>query len=89
MPVNQFSAPHLQLPQLVQLCLLSEREGTTTTTFSRLRQVPAFTEIQELMAKGMSLKLMPPKILPDKVAPQAEKIIAIKAEESPFAQPVA
>ncbi len=89
MPVNQFSSPHLQLPQLVPLLSF-----TTVKDYedyiSRLKQVPrVFAEIQELMAKGMSLKLMPPKILLDKVAPQAEKIIAIKAEESPFAQPVA
>ena len=89
MPVNQFSSPHLQLPQLVPLLSFSTVKDYEDY-ISRLKQVPrVFAEIQELMAKGMSLKLMPPKILLDKVAPQAEKIIAIKAEESPFAQPVA
>jgi len=88
MPVNQFSSPHLQLPQLVPLLAF-----TTVKDYedylSRLKQVPrVFAEIQELMAKGRSLKLMPPKILLDKVAPQAEKITAIRIEDSPFTRPV-
>ena len=88
MPVNQFSSPHLQLPQLVPLLPFTNVKDYEDY-ISRLKQVPrVFTQIQELMAKGMSLKLMPPRILLDKVAPQAEKIVAIKAEDSPFAQPV-
>lgn len=88
MPVNQFSSPHLQLPQLVPLLSFTNVKDYEDY-ISRLKQVPrVFTQIQELMAKGMSLKLMPPRILLDKVAPQAEKIVAIKAEDSPFAQPV-
>jgi len=89
MPVNQFSSPHLQLPQLVPLLAFTNVKDYEDY-IARLKQVPrVLTQIQELMAKGMSLKLMPPKILLDKVAPQAEKIIAGKPEESPFAQPVA
>ena len=89
MPVNQFSSPHLQLPQLVPL-LSFKSVKDYEDYISRLKQVPrVFAQIQELMTKGMGLKLMPPKILLDKVAPQAEKIIAVRAEESPFAQPVA
>jgi uncharacterized protein (DUF885 family) len=88
MPVNQFSSPHLQLPQLVPLLSFTNVKDYEDY-LARLKQVPrVFKEIEELMAKGMSLKLMPPKILLDKVGPQAEKIVAIKAEESPFAQPV-
>lgn len=88
MPVNQFSSPHLQLPQLVPLLSFTNVKDYEDY-ISRLKQVPrVFTQIQELMAKGMSLKLMPPRILLDKVAPQAEKIVAIKAEDSPFAQPI-
>ena len=88
MPVNQFSSPHLQLPQLVPLLSFTNVKDYEDY-ISRLKQVPrVFTEIQELMAKGLSLQLMPPKILLDKVAPQAEKIVAGKPEDSPFAQPV-
>jgi uncharacterized protein (DUF885 family) len=88
MPVNQFSSPHLQLPQLVPLLPFGNVKDYEDY-IARLRQVPrVFTQVQELMARGMTLKLMPPKILLDKVAPQAEKIIAIKAEDSPFSQPI-
>jgi uncharacterized protein (DUF885 family) len=40
------------------------------------------------MRKGMSLKLMPPKILLEQAAGQTQKIIDQKGENSPFAQPL-
>ena len=88
MPVNQFSSPHLQLPQLVPLLPFTNVKDYEDY-IARLKQVPrVFKEIQELMAKGLSKKLMPPKILLEKVGPQVDKLIAIRVEDSPFTQPV-
>ncbi len=88
MPVNQFSSPHLQLPQLVSLLSFTNVKDYEDY-ISRLKQVPrAMGEVLDLMAKGQAKKLMPPKILLEKVGPQADKIIEGKPEDSAFAQPV-
>ena len=88
MPVNQFSSPHLSLPQIVPLLPFATVKDYEDYV-ARLQQVPrVFDEVQALMAKGLTKKLMPPKILLEKVGPQADKIIEGKPEDSPFGQPV-
>src|SRR5207237_78999 len=55
---------------------------------ARLRQLPtAFAQITELMRKGVSEKLMPPRILLEQVARQAAKIGEAAPEASPFFEP--
>src|SRR6185295_5519459 len=57
---------------------------------TRLGQFPrVFDETIALMRQGMADRLMPPKLLLDKVAVQAEGIAKQKAEDTPFVQPFA
>ncbi len=89
MPVNQFSGVHLflaQLPSLLSFTSVKDYEDY----IARLKQIPRFldeTTIQ--MRNGMRDALMPPRILLERVAHQAEAIAAQEPEKSPFALPLA
>jgi len=89
MPVTQFGGIHIDAPQLVPLLSFSTVKDYEDY-IARLRQVPrAFDETIVQMRKGMRDRLMPPRILLTQVATQTESIAKQKAEESPFAQPLA
>jgi uncharacterized protein (DUF885 family) len=89
MPVNQFTGVHLQLPQLVSLLPFTSVKDYEDYV-ARLRQVPrVLDQTVERMRKGMGLKLMPPRILLEKVALQVGRITSQKPEDTPFAQPLA
>ncbi|MGA2845159.1 MAG: DUF885 domain-containing protein [Candidatus Acidiferrales bacterium] len=89
MPVSQFSGVHIDLPQLVSV-LSFQTVKDYDDYISRLKQIPRLfdqTEIQ--MRKGMAEGLMPPRILLEKVAEQANGIASKAPDASPFAEPFA
>ena len=87
MPVTQFYGIHIQAPSFVQY-LSFETVKDYEDYIARLDQFPrVFDETIALMRQGMADRLMPPKILLEKVAVQAEGIAKQKAEETPFAHP--
>ena len=87
MPVSQIGGIHIQAPQLVSV-LSFETVKDYDDYIARLRQLPlAFTQITALMRKGMAGKLMPPRILLEKVARQSAKIGDAAPAESPFFEP--
>ncbi|HEV7669396.1 MAG TPA: DUF885 family protein [Thermoanaerobaculia bacterium] len=89
MPVTQFYGIHIQAPSFVQY-LSFETVKDYEDYITRLGQFPrAFDETIALMRQGMADRLMPPKLLLEKVAVQAEGIAKQAAEETPFAHPFA
>ncbi len=87
MPVTQFYGIHIQAPSFVQY-LSFETVKDYEDYIARLDQFPrVFGETTALMRQGMADRLMPPKILLEKVAVQAQGIAGQKAEETPFAHP--
>jgi uncharacterized protein (DUF885 family) len=88
MPVNQMGGLHLDFPQLIAL-LAFDTEKDYEDFDARLKQFPVQMEqTMEHMRAGMRDGLMPPRILLEKVAAQAENLAGQKPEESPFAQPL-
>jgi uncharacterized protein (DUF885 family) len=88
MPITQFYGIHIDAPQFVGL-LSFETVKDYDDYIKRLKGLPkVFDDTIALMRKGMSLKLMPPKILLEQAASQTQKVIDQKGEESPFAQPL-
>ncbi len=89
MPVTQFYGIHIQAPSFVQY-LSFETVKDYEDYITRLGQFPrVFDETIALMRQGMADRLMPAKILLEKVALQAEGIAKQKALETPFAHPFA
>lgn len=87
MPVSQFGGIHIDTPQFVTSLSFSTVKDYDDY-IARLKQLPrAFNQTMTQMRKGMQDRLMPPKILLEQVADQAEEIAKQKAEETPFAQP--
>lgn len=88
MPVNQFSGPHTDLPQLVdQLSFTSVKDYDDYIT--RLRKIPlAFAQMTTDMQLGMEDSRMPPKFLLEKVLVQTQALAGQKPFESPFAGPL-
>ncbi|HKP47456.1 MAG TPA: DUF885 family protein, partial [Pyrinomonadaceae bacterium] len=89
MPVTQFGGIHIDAPQLV-----SSLSFATVKDYedyiARLKQTPrVFNETIIQMRNGIRDGLIPPKILLVQVAEQTEGIANQKAEDTPFAQPVA
>ena len=89
MPINQMSGLHIDAPQLVT-SLSFDTVKDYEDYIARLKQLPrAFREVTVQMRKGMSERLMPPKILLVQAARQANDLATQKPEDSPFAIPTA
>lgn len=88
MPVTQISGIHLQAPPFASyLSFTAAKDYEDLTT--RYRKLPAvFDETIKQMRQGMAEGLMPPKFLLEKVVTQVAGIAAMKAEDSPFAEPL-
>ncbi len=87
MPVTQQSGVHIDLPQLVNI-LSFESVKDYEDYIARLKQVPRlFDENIVQMRKGMVEGLMPPKLVLEEVAKQANEIATTAAEKIPFAVP--
>src|ERR1700721_871270 len=74
MPVSQFSGVHIDLPQLVAI-LSFQNVKDYDDYISRLKQMPRFFDENVIqMRKGMADRLMPPRILLEKVVDQANAL---------------
>src|SRR5258706_1763538 len=89
MPVNQISGIHLNAPQLVSLLPFATVKDYDDYAV-RIKAFPKqIDDVMDRMRKGMTDGLMPPRFLLEKVITQAEGIAGSKAEDSPFARPLA
>lgn len=87
MPVTQFGGIHIGMPDLVSV-LSFESAKDYEDYIARLKALPVLFEQTEIqMRKGMADGLMPPKYLLEKVAEQANRVVAAGVEKSPFARP--
>jgi uncharacterized protein (DUF885 family) len=87
MPVTQFGGIHIDTPQLVSL-LSFETAKDYEDYIARLKNLPKqFDDTTDLMHKGVSDHLVPPRILLEQVAKQAASLANTKPEESPFMEP--
>jgi uncharacterized protein (DUF885 family) len=87
MPVTQFAGIHIDTPQLVSV-LSFETVKDYEDYITRLKNLPKqFDDTIELMKKGISDHLVPPKILLEQVAKQSATLANTKPEESPFMEP--
>jgi uncharacterized protein (DUF885 family) len=88
MPVTQVYGLHIEAPQLVSL-LRFQTVKDYEDYLARLNALPKmFDDVAVLMRKGLDKKLVPPRILLEKVARQAQAVAGGKPEESPFAAPL-
>ena len=89
MPVTQMSGVHLDSPHLTsQLTFATVKDYDDY--LARLRNLPKqFDDTIAVMRKGISDRLMPPKMLLGKIAGQAQSIADTPVEQTAFAQPVA
>jgi uncharacterized protein (DUF885 family) len=88
MPVTQMSGAHIDLPQLVTV-LPFDTVKDYDDYIARLKQIPRLLDENVIQMKtGMTAGLMPPKLLLEKVAVQAQEIGTSVPEKSPFAQPL-
>ena len=89
MPVSQMNGPHLQMPQLVALLAFTNVKDYEDY-IARLRKFPkVLDDTMDNMRHGMADHLMPPRLLLEKVATQADNIVTADVEKSPFARPLA
>jgi uncharacterized protein (DUF885 family) len=87
MPVTQFGGIHIGAPQLVSV-LPFETLKDYQDYITRLKNLPKqFDDTVDLMRKGVSDRLVPPKILLEQAAKQSATLANTKAEESPFLEP--
>jgi uncharacterized protein (DUF885 family) len=87
MPVTQNGGIHIDLPQLASL-LSFQNVKDYDDYIARLKALPMlFEQTEAQMRKGTVDRLMPPRILLEQVAVQANGIATQSPENSPFAQP--
>jgi uncharacterized protein (DUF885 family) len=87
MPVTQFAGIHIDTPQLVSV-LPFDTVKDYEDYITRLKNLPKqFDDTMDLMRKGVSDRLVPPKILLEQVAKQSATLADTKPEESPFMEP--
>lgn len=88
MPVNQRGGPHLDFPDLIAITPLNTVKDYDNY-LARLRQMPpVFDQVVANMQQGMRDRLMPPRYLLEKVAPESDEIANEGAESSPFYKPL-
>ena len=88
MPINQMNGAHIDLPQLVAI-LPFDTVKDYDDYVARLKQIPRLLDENIVQMKtGMIRGLMPPRLLLEKVAEQAQEIGSTTPDKSPFAQPL-
>ena len=89
MPVNQFSGIQVDLPQLQALAPFATVKDYDDY-IARMHAVPAvFQQVTNSIEAGIADKRTPPRFLLEKVLKQTQTLAAQKAEDSPFARPLA
>ena len=87
MPVNQQNGIHINWPQLVNLLSFATVKDYDDF-LTRLKLLPhLFDQTVVQMRKGMADHLMPPRIVLDKIATQANTIGNTPPDQSPFIHP--
>jgi uncharacterized protein (DUF885 family) len=88
MPVNQRGGPHLDFPDLITITPFNTLKDYESY-ISRLLQMPrVFDQVMANMRQGMRDRLMQPRYLLEKVAPEADEIASESDENSPFYKPL-
>ena len=88
MPVDQRGGPHLDFPDLVTITPFNTVKDYENY-LARLRQMPrVFDEVITNMRQGIRDRLMPPRYLLEKVAPEAEDVARQTGENSVFYKPL-
>jgi uncharacterized protein (DUF885 family) len=88
MPLAQNSGIHIDGPMIVS-ALNFETVKDYEDYIKRLHALPKlFEETRVQMEKGVQDKLMPPKFLIPKIVKQCEDVAAMKAADSPYAEPL-
>jgi len=88
MPVNQMNGIHLWLFDMVSLTPFNST-ADYEHYLSRLHQMPrVLDQAIENMRQGMRDGLMPPRFLLEKVAAEADDVIAKSGDAGPFAKPL-
>ncbi len=87
MSVSQNGGPQIELPGLIAISPF-DTVADYDNYISRLKQIPrVFEQIAANLRQGMEDRLVPPKFLLEKVAPQAEGVAGKTGEKSPFFEP--
>ena len=88
MPVSQNSGPQIELPDLITITPFNNTKDYDDY-IARLKQIPrVFDQVTTNMRQGMKDRLMPPRFLLEKVAPQAESVADLTGENNPFYKPL-
>ncbi len=89
LPISQQSGPHVDLPQLITYHPFKTRLDYGNY-ISRLRQFPRlFDEIMENMKTGMRERIVPARIVVEKIVPQLEAHIVDEPGDSELHKPIA
>jgi len=87
MPVDQQSGPHIELPQLINIISFDTLKDYEDY-IARLKLYPRlFDQTIVQMRKGMADGLMPPRMLLEKVVPQANAVGNVEPDKSPYIHP--
>jgi len=88
MSVTQNGGPQIELPDLITITPFNTVQDYENY-ISRLKQIPrVFEQVTANLRQGMQDRLMPPRFLLEKVAPQAEDVSQKTGENSPFFDPL-
>lgn len=88
MAVTQNGGPQIELPDLITITPFNTVKDYENY-ISRLKQIPrVFEQVTANLGQGMKDRLMPPRFLLEKVAPQAEDVSQKTGENSPFFDPL-
>jgi len=88
MSVSQNGGPQIELPDLITITPFNTAKDYENY-IARLKQIPrVFEQVTANLRQGMKDRLMPPRFLLEKVAPQAEDVAGKTGENSPFFDPL-
>lgn len=86
--VSQNGGPQIELPDLITITPFKTAKDYEDY-IARLKQVPrVFDQVTANLRQGMKDRLMPPRFLLEKVAPQAEDVASETGENNPFFDPL-
>ncbi|HWH60412.1 MAG TPA: DUF885 domain-containing protein [Terriglobales bacterium] len=88
MSVSQNGGPQIELPDLITITPFNTVKDYENY-IARLKQIPrVFDQVTANLQQGMKDRLMPPRFLLEKVAPQADDVASKTGENSPFFDPL-
>lgn len=88
MSVSQNGGPQIELPDLITITPFNTAKDYENY-IARLKQIPRlFDQVTANLRQGMKDRLMPPRFLLEKVAPQADDVAGKTGENSPFFNPL-